>query len=78
MLQCGMNLRVNELSHSGKETKVRRFDHEGLHQLQNCSVTDEVLHWRNVLPLSLLLLRESSLTLKFTIGCDTAENTAKG
>ena len=76
MLQCGMNLRVNELSHSGKETKVRRFDHEGLHQLQNCCVTDEVFHWRNVLPLS-LPLHESSLTLKFTIGCDTAGNTAK-
>ena len=28
------NLRVNELSHSGKETMVRRFDHEGIRQLQ--------------------------------------------
>ena len=31
-------LRVKELSHSGKETMVRRFDHEGLRQLQNCFV----------------------------------------
>ena len=30
-----MNLRVNELSRSGKEAMVRRFDHEGLRQLQN-------------------------------------------
>ena len=35
MLQCGMNLRVDELSRRGKETMVRRFDHEGLRQLQN-------------------------------------------
>ena len=27
-------LRVNELSRSGKETMVRHFDHESLHQLQ--------------------------------------------
>ena len=47
-----MNLRVNELSCSGKETMVRRFDHEGLHQLQNSFVTDD-LRRQNVLPLSL-------------------------
>ena len=47
-----MNLRVNELSRSGKETMVRRFDDEG-HQLQNCFVTDEDLRGQNVLPLSL-------------------------
>ena len=59
-----MNLRVNELSRSGKETMVRhfdhkglrqlqkRFDHEGLHQLQVC-VTDENLRGQNVSPLSL-------------------------
>ena len=29
-----MNLRVYELSRSGKERMVRRFDHEGLRQLQ--------------------------------------------
>ena len=36
-----------------KETMVRRFDHEGLRQLQNCFVTDEDLRGRNVLSLSL-------------------------
>ena len=30
-----INLRVNELSRCSKETMVRRFDHEGLRQLQN-------------------------------------------
>ena len=39
MLQCGMSLRVNELSRSGKETMVIRFDHKGLRQLQNCAVS---------------------------------------
>ena len=34
MLQCGMNLTDNELSRSGKETMVRRLEHEGLRQLQ--------------------------------------------
>ena len=28
----------------------RRFDHEGLHQLQDSLVADEDLHGRNVLP----------------------------
>ena len=53
MLRCGMNLGVNELSRSGKETKVRPFDHEGLRQLQNIFVTDEDLSGQNSLPLSL-------------------------
>ena len=35
MLQCGMNLRVDELSRRDKETMVRCFDHEGLRQLLN-------------------------------------------
>ena len=52
-----MNLRVNELSFSGQETMVRRFDHEDLLQLQKLHqfsfVTDEDLHGRNVLPFSL-------------------------
>ena len=30
--------------------KVRRFDREGLHQLQYCIVTDEDLRGRNILP----------------------------
>ena len=34
---------------------VEHFDHEGLHQLQNCFVADEDLHGRNVLPLTSLL-----------------------
>ena len=34
MLWSGMNLRVYELSRSGKERMVRRFDHDGLRQLQ--------------------------------------------
>ena len=34
MLRGGMNLRVYELSRSGKERMVRRFDHKGLRQLQ--------------------------------------------
>ena len=32
---CMLNLRVSDLSHSKKETMVRRFDHKGLRQLQN-------------------------------------------
>ena len=38
-----MNLRVYELSRGGEEIMVRRFDHEGLRQLQKCFVTDEDL-----------------------------------
>ena len=34
---------------------VERFNHEGLHQLQNCFVADEALRGRNVLPLTYLL-----------------------
>ena len=43
-IRSHLNLRVNELSHGGKETMVRRFNHEGLRQLQNSLVTDEDLH----------------------------------
>ena len=67
MLQCGMNLRVNnELSHNGKKTMVRRFKHEGLGQLQNRFVTDEDLRGRKVLPLSPYCY-VSLLTLKFNV-----------
>ena len=30
---------------------VQRFDHEGLHQVQNCFLPDEDLRGRNVVPL---------------------------
>ena len=67
MLQCGMNLRVNnELSHNGKKTMVRHFNYEGLGQLQNRFVTDEDLRGRNFLPLSPYCY-VSSLTLKFNV-----------
>ena len=51
-LTQNVNLKVNELSHSGKETMVRCFDHEGLRQLQNI-ITDEDLRGRNILLLPL-------------------------
>ena len=34
---------------------VERFDHKGLHQLQNNFVADEDLRGQNVLPLTYLL-----------------------
>ena len=46
-----MNLRVYELSRSGKERMVRRFDHKGLRQLQT---------WSKRLTILSLPLRESS------------------
>ena len=55
ILRCGMNLRVDELSCSGKETMVRRFDHEGLRWLQKHSHSHSVrpdqckLRWYNEL-----------------------------
>ena len=47
-----VNLKVNEFSHSGKETMVRHFDHEGLRQLQNI-ITDKDLRGGNIFLLSL-------------------------
>ena len=33
---------------------VQRFDHAGLHQVQNCFLPDEDLHGQNVVPLQSL------------------------
>ena len=42
---------------------VQRFDHAGLHQVQNCFLPDEDLRGRNVVPLNNCLLRECSKPL---------------
>ena len=61
-----VDLRVDELSRSNKETMVRRFDCKGLHHLINSFViiTDKDLCSRNVLQLFPLYcyMKSSSMT----------------
>ena len=49
MLRSGMNLKVYELSRRGKERMVRRFDHEGLRQLQKTMQQCNINHIHDIL-----------------------------
>ena len=54
---------------------VEHFDHEGLHQLQNCFVADEDLRGQNILPLTYLLREVLKVPQEKESNCHAIVNT---